>query len=338
LDRVKHKMAKAGCGPAPTLRSALQSELVDRIKELIRSNGPAARGRVREATLSRAMGVSRTPVRAALQYLIVTGVLAIHPRGGYVVTRMPSPTTGSFGGDGGPAKLYGRLLHDILMNEAPDAASESALMRHYGVGRGEILQVLRRLVREGLAEPLPGRGWTLLSITGEQLTRSYHLRSILEPAMLAERAYQVDHDALTQLRAGHEFALDSLSADSPWQELFELDAKFHEALARGTGNEMIVDVVRRQNRLRRLAEFVSYGRLERVRQSIQEHLAIIDALLGGDRDCAAALMRRHLAVSRRETEEHFDRDREALGTNAGGLNRVVRRRSTDPVRRTRSRR
>jgi DNA-binding GntR family transcriptional regulator len=198
--------------------------------------------------------------------------------------------------------------------------------------------VLRRLVREGLAEPLPGRGWTLLSITGEQLTRSYHLRSILEPAMLAERAYQVDHDALTQLRAGHEFALDSLSADSPWQELFELDAKFHEALARGTGNEMIVDVVRRQNRLRRLAEFVSYGRLERVRQSIQEHLAIIDALLGGDRDWAAALMRRHLAVSRRETEEHFDRDREALGTNAGGLNRVVRRRSTDPVRRTRSRR
>jgi DNA-binding GntR family transcriptional regulator len=296
---------------------------VERIKELIRSNGFTARGRVREATLSRALGVSRTPVRAALQHLLVAGVLASHPRGGYVVTRMPSSTNGSFGGDGVHAKLYGRLLCDIIMNEAPDAVSESALMRHYGVGRGEIVQVLRRLVREGLAEPLPGRGWMLLSINSEQLARSYHLRSILEPAMLADRAYRADHEALARLRAEHEAALDSLSADSPWQELFELDAKFHETLARGTGNEMIVDIVRRQNRLRRLAEFVSYARLERVRQSMTEHVTIIDALLAGDSDWAAALMRRHLAVSRQETEEHFECDREALGAASAGLTRVA---------------
>ena len=285
-------MAGAHRGPAPPLRSALQSELVDRILELIRSNGFAAPGRVREAVLSRTLGVSRTPVRAVLQHLVAAGVLASHPRGGYLVTGMPVPTTtGSFGGDGGQATLYGRLLRDIIMSEAPDAVSESALRRHYGAGRGEILQALRRLVREGLAEPLPGRGWTLLSIDGEQLARSYHLRGILEPAMLADRGYEADPATLARLRAEHETALESLSAASPWQELFDLDAKFHETLARGTGNDLIVEIVRRQNRLRRLAEFVSYARLERVRQSMMEHVTIIDALLAGDRDLAAALMR-----------------------------------------------
>jgi len=142
------------------LRSALQSELVDRIKDFIRTNGFAERGRIREAWLSRTLGVSRTPIQAALQHLLVDGVLTRHPHGGYLVARMPTPANGSLGGAGDDADLYGRVLRDIIVNNAPDAVSDRALMRHYGVGRGEILQVLRRLMREGLAEPSPGRGWT----------------------------------------------------------------------------------------------------------------------------------------------------------------------------------
>ena len=321
MQLVKRNMAKAQRAPAPTLRSALQSELVERIKELIRGNGAGARGRVRAAALSRVLGVSRTPVLAALKHLQLSGILARHPRGGFLVTQVPPLTLAALGEDP-EANLYGRILRDIVMGETPAAGSESALMRHYGVGRGEILQVLRRLVREGLAEPLPGRGWTMLSINVGHLARSYHLRSLLEPAMLSDRNYRPDLEALAHLRAEHRAALDGLSPDSPWQELFELDAGFHEALARGTGNEMIVEIMRRQNRLRRLAEFVGYCRLERVRASMQEHVAIIDALLTGDRDWAAALMRQHLAVSRKETEEHFDHDRRALGA-ATGLSRVA---------------
>ena len=315
-------MASAQRVPEPSLRSALQSEQVERIRELIRAEGAVARGRVRAAALSRLLGVSRTPVLAALQHLLLAGVLARHPRGGFVVARLPTPAPAPLVGEPGQPNLYGRILRDIIMDAVPDAGSESALMRHYAAGRGEILQVLRRLVREGLAEPLPGRGWTMLSLDAGQLARSYHLRGLLEPAMLAERSYRPDAEVLARLRAEHGAALDGLSPDTPWTELFELDAGFHEALARGTGNELIVDIVRRQNRLRRLAEFVGYCRLERVRASMQEHVAIIDALLAGDRDWAAALMRQHLAVSRKETEEHFERDRRALGA-AAGLPRVA---------------
>ncbi|MFO1036282.1 MAG: GntR family transcriptional regulator [Geminicoccaceae bacterium] len=315
-------MAASRSDAAAPPRTALQSELVDRINELIRSSGPAPGGRVREAWLSRKLGVSRTPIQAALQHLLVAGVLTRHPKGGYLVARMPPSANGSLGGTAGDTDLYARMLRDIIAGETRDGVSESALMRYYGVGRGEILQVLRRLMREGLAEPLPGRGWTLLALSGEQLARSYHLRSILEPAMLADRAYRPDLDALVQLRAEHEAALQNLTRHTPWQDLFELDAKFHETLAAGTGNEMIVDIVRRQNRLRRLAEFVSYVRLDRVRASMQEHVAILDALLAGDADWAAALMRRHLAVSREETEAHFDRDRVELGTSPSSLTRV----------------
>ena len=102
-------------------------------------------------------------------------------------------------------------------------------------------------------------------------------------------------------------------------EFWSEDAAFHELLASGSGNEMAVDIVRRQNRLRRLAEYVSYGRLERIQASMKEHMAIIDALLRDDRNWAAAMLRQHLSVSSTETTQNYARDLEAIRAGANRL-------------------
>lgn len=297
--------------PVP-LRSDLQGELAVRIRELIRSRNPATQRRLREAVLSRELGVSRTPIRAALLHLVAEGILEPHSQGGYTVLKTPSAGTEQSQPEGSSLALYGRMLRDIVLDEMPDPATESAMMRRYDAGRGEIVRAVRRLVREGLAEPLPGRGWVMLKFNGEQLAKGYHLRSILEPAMLTDRDYVVQRGKLEAIRSDHIAALATLSPKSRWQELFELDANFHETLAYGSQNELVVDIIRRQNRLRRLAEYVSYSRLERIRESINEHVSVIDALLGGDAAWASALMRQHLSVSGSETAQNFSRDLDAI--------------------------
>lgn len=304
---------------AVELKSELQNELVSRIKDSILAHDQEAEGRIRESVLSRAIGVSRTPIRAALRHLVREGILQPHTQGGYSILQSPSRVAETMTNGEQTSGLYGRMLRDIILNEMPDPATEKALMRKYEAGRGEILRVLRRLVREGLAEPLPGRGWATIRFDGEQMSRSYHLRFILEPAMLLDGDYTVDREALQRLRSDHASALSTLSAQSPWHELFELDATFHETLARGSKNDLIIDIIRRQNRLRRLAEFFSYSRLERIRASMNEHVAIIDALLSGDAAWAAALLRQHLTISRTATEENFDKDLEVVRTASSGL-------------------
>lgn len=305
------------------LRSELQTELVSRIGEWIRNRDHERGIRVREAVLSRELGVSRTPIRAALQHLVSEGVLKPHELGGYTVLHMPPVVLETMDPGDSSAGPYGRMLRDIILSEMPDPATESALMRHYGVGRGEILQVLRRLVREGLAEPLPGRGWTVLKFDIEQMRKSYHLRYIIEPALLTDRDYTIDRAALERLKSDQQAALAGLSPSSPWRELFEIDAAFHEALARGSNNDLIVDIIRRQNHLRRLAEFFSYSRLERIRASMNEHISIIDALLDGDQAWASALMRQHLLISLTETEENFTRDLDAVRSASSGIERLT---------------
>jgi DNA-binding GntR family transcriptional regulator len=162
----------------------------------------------------------------------------------------------------------------------------------------------------------------MLKFDAEQMSRSYHLRAILEPALLTDREFQVDAETLRRLRAEQVQAINTLSPNSSWPELFEIDAALHESLARGSGNDMIVDIVKRQNRIRRLAEFFSYSRIERIRTSMNEHVAILDALLTGDRNWASALMRQHLSVSRRETEENLTRDLDAVRKASSGIERL----------------
>jgi DNA-binding GntR family transcriptional regulator len=55
-------MKRPRAAPVFELKSELQNELASRIKELIRSRDPETEGRIREAVLSRVIGVSRTPV------------------------------------------------------------------------------------------------------------------------------------------------------------------------------------------------------------------------------------------------------------------------------------
>ena len=294
-----------------SLRSSLQSELVDRITGIVRSGNRNGK-RLREATLARELGVSRTPVRAALQHLVLEGMLHAEATGGYSVLRVPRTPDASLDAAAGRGRLHGLLLRDIILNEIDDPVSESALMRRYSVGRGEVNRALRRLVREGLAEPLPGRGWMLLKLSIDRLTLSYQLRTMLEPAVIADPLFKPGHETLARLKADHERAQSSIAPRASWQGLFDLDAAFHETLAAGTGNDLVLDVIRRENRLRRLAEYASYRRTERVRDSISEHLQIIDALLSGNAGWASALMRQHLMVSLDETRAHFEGDLRAL--------------------------
>lgn len=298
------------------LKSDLQGELADRIRSLIRQRPQEIGDRLREAVLSRELGVSRSPIRAALLHLVAEGILEPDERGGYNVVRVPPIATSPSGQDEPASSLYARMLKDIIVNEMPDPATESAMMRRYDAGRGEIIRVVRRLMREGLAEPLPGHGWTMMRLDSEQLARSYHLRAILEPALLLDRAYETQTVALERLRGEHYAMLETLSPDSPWQPLFELDASFHEILASGSGNELVVDIIRRQNRLRRLAEYVSYGRLERIQESMKEHIAIIEAMLRDDRNWASAMLRQHLGISSLETTQNYARDLDAVRAGA----------------------
>ncbi len=263
--------------------------------EYIQARRLAAGARMNLDSFARDVGVSRTPVKAAFDHLAKAGVLELRPRRGYFVRRLarhaarPKKMAG--------ARLYDRIVDDMAQGALAGAISESALMRRYDVGRGELGAVLRRLNREGLAAPSLGRGWLFLEFSLEILREGYRLRSLLEPHFILDPEFSPDDVRLEGLRRDHVTMLARLSAKTPFEETFALDARFHQALAEFTGNRFFVEIIRTQTNIRRLSEYLGRSRLANVRRSFEDHLGIIQALQSGDRDWAAALMRRHLSQS-----------------------------------------
>ena len=166
-------------------------------------------------------------------------------------------------------------------------------------------------MRDQLAEPSPGRGWILADVGAAALEDGYRLRQIIEPAAILSDRYQVDEAALEALDGEHLRAIEAMETmDS--RRLFELDAKFHLMVAQGTGSASLVAAIARQNNIRRVNEYLGFGRAERIRQSMVEHRGIMAALRAAEYQVAAALMRMHLQTSREETFVHLEEDLESV--------------------------
>ncbi|AOB30628.1 GntR family transcriptional regulator [Bordetella sp. H567] len=280
--------------------TGLQVDLARRIAGDIISRVHGAGTHLSEEWLAKRYQVSRTPVRAALKLLAGKNFIESRPNSGYYVREIPDGTTPpSLHAPGMTADdLYTRLIEDRAARLIPDSFTDRDLQQRYGAPRSVLAKTLVRLSAEALIEKRQGHGWrfaySLLECDARQ--ESYRFRAAVECSALLEPTFKADDAALRRLRAAHETLLresgaEEISADA----FFALNSDFHETLARFCGNRFFLQAIQQQNQLRRLENHSAFVRnVPRFRTSIDEHLAIIQALEDGDREWAAAIMRRHL--------------------------------------------
>lgn len=290
----------------------MQTPLQARILEQLRlrlSDDLRSGDRVNEAELAEKLGVSRTPIRRVLQKLESEGVLRFEPRRGFVLQDAASLLSRN---EGAEEKLLDeRVMRDMATGDLKSVFSERALMQRYSVSNGVLISTLRRLTRDRLVEPSPGRGWIFADVSPAAMADSYRFRQIVEPAAILSDRYEIDAITLEALDEDHREAIsDVLHMDR--RRLFDLDARFHKTLAQGAQTNELVQAIERQNNIRRVTEYIGFIRIERLRHSMTEHRSIIGALLEGNRQVAASLMHIHLQVSREETFAHMDSDLEKL--------------------------
>ena len=108
---------------------------------------------------------------------------------------------------------------------------------------------------------------------------SYRYRLLIEPAALLEDRFHLPPAELDALRRMHECGLvERARQREPYPGLFDIDAAFHVGLGEACGNRFLSQAIRQQTRLRRLSEYEKYTSRERLTQSFEEHLSILDAI------------------------------------------------------------
>lgn len=285
----------------------LHLKLSQEIIDLCRREGYAVGYRLTERNLATRLGVSRSPVRAALQYLSSQNIVTFEPGSGYSLQHsgsklerhllnVPRPTD---------EDIYLAILKDRFAGRLARQVSEADLMRRYSVARGALQKVLLRLAREGFAHRGHGHGWIFHEMlnTVQAYRASYEIRIAVEPAAILSSNFELDNPRFNRLLKTHQqLGDDRGNKEMTRAKVFELDAELHEAIALCSANQFFVETVRYHNQLRRIVEYESFAANERMDESNWEHVQIIQTLLAGDVEWAAAAMTQHLKLARNSIE------------------------------------
>ena len=169
--------------------------------------------------------------------------------------------------------------------------NERELVEQLGIGRTPVREALRRLAQEGLVEVYPRRGMFVTDVDVRNLALISEVRAALEPEaarLAAERATDAERAELQELLD----ALDAGASDD--QALMALDERIHRAVYRCARNDLLEATLEQYYVLALRIWTIALDRQHELKDAVQEHRALLEAIHDGDGERAAATMRAHV--------------------------------------------
>jgi DNA-binding GntR family transcriptional regulator len=188
--------------------------------------------------------------------------------------------------------VYGRLRADILSCVLQPGAElrETTLAERFGVSTSPVRDALLRLEADGLISVFPRKGYRVTTLSANDITEVFLLRSIIEPAAAREAKRQASDEALSALDRFRVFPGDDIYPDYT-----SYNHAFHLAILGLSGSQRIAalggSLVEEFNRALKLTASPPNGWIGKL---VAEHTAIIDALQARDGSRAARLLHTHI--------------------------------------------
>ena len=172
---------------------------------------------------------------------------------------------------------------------------ETELAARFDVSRTPIREALIQLASMGVVVIRPRRGAIVAELGPQQLVEMFEVMSELEATCGRLAARRMTVEEQQALLAAHQACKEALDAQEP-DDYYYKNEVFHEAIYAGSHNQFLIEQTR--NLYRRLRP---YRRLQlrvrdRLANSYREHEGVVQAIVSGDGDLAARLLRDHVMI------------------------------------------
>jgi DNA-binding GntR family transcriptional regulator len=293
-------------------------------EDVLRSNigaGVLPRGLVLlEGPIAEILQTSRAPVQRALLSLEADGLIHRFEGRGYLVgppgtriapNRTDIKTLGLVLPQGVDEALqnrssWGRIYNTVESDVAGCVVFgqyriiEVELAEHFHVSRTVVRDVLSRLQERGLVRKNQSSHWIAGPLTAKSIKDHFALRRMLEPPALVAAAPRIDRNRLTALFE-RLLALEAPDAARELRDFEELESLLIETCVLATPNAKLSELIRNN-----LLPVMASERLLRQRglpgdsSAITEHRLIVELMIRGAVNAAAAMLEAHLdaAMSR----------------------------------------
>jgi DNA-binding GntR family transcriptional regulator len=164
---------------------------------------------------------------------------------------------------------------------------ERRLVESLGIGRTPVREALRRLAQEQLVEVFPRRGMFVTGVDVRDLARISEVRAALEPEaarLAAARATEEERDELASLG-------DRIKRGA---DLMVLDERIHRTVYAAAHNDLLEKTLGEYYVLALRIWKIALDRAEDLEEAVEAHRDLIQAIVVGDGDRAAEVMRAHV--------------------------------------------
>ena len=207
---------------------------------------------------------------------------------------MPSPTNKAQ--DNSIRENVYRVIRENItsLQLAPGTTvSTQELAAKLQVSRTPVREALRQLELEGLVHIIPNKGAFVEGVTLQDIKDIYEIRTLLEGLCARWAAERITQEQLEELEE-IVFLSDFHYSKENWDQILELDNRFHEMVYEACASKELTRVLRDYHHYLQRIRRITLEEKARAHASINEHRAIAEALKARDARTAEECARLHI--------------------------------------------
>jgi len=182
--------------------------------------------------------------------------------------------------------------------------TEEALCQEFNVSRIPVREALHLLEESRLVEKVPHQGCRVHQLNQQEINELYDVRLALE-GFIVEQLAQNGMDEMTWQRLYNHWQTlyqTDVTAEFDAGLLAQEDEAFHETLAAATKNETLVTILKGINERLAFVRFTDITTLERLLETCQQHIPILEHVREGDAAKAREAMWLNIEYGRRNVK------------------------------------
>ena len=197
-----------------------------------------------------------------------------------------------------PRALYeevAELLRQRIFKRELEPGSwidELKLAEEYGISRTPLREALKVLAAEGLVTMKVRRGAYVTEVSDRDLSDVYHLLSLLESDAAGVVAARASDAQIAELQQIHQQLEDQVKDRV---QFFATNEHFHMRLLEIADNRWRMQMVADLRKVMKLNRHNSLLKAGRVKESLKEHRAVMEAIVARDAALATLKMQEHFS-------------------------------------------
>ncbi len=207
-------------------------------------------------------------------------------------------------------KAYNQLKSMILDQNLKSGSKiyQEKLAVDLGISRTPLVNALKKLEQERLITAIPRKGFYIREFSKDEMINIFELREVLEGLAARRASLRISGSQIKKLNDLFT-GLKTSEASGSYEKYAKADRRFHLFLIKLGGDDLLFNIIETYSVIT-FSYLVKFrgGLVRPPKETLPEHLAIIDAIINKDPEMAEQAARIHFKRSREKLLMDFEEE------------------------------